>query len=118
MAVRAFENITRYFVFLEQSNRNYLGNITVRTMAQIKCLTEAGEGIWFVFINDPDIPNPYYNENNKELMVFRPASTYAYYLDLLRNEKPLRLIFNDATLLVQLMTSTLEPVGEGPGEVV
>ena len=64
--------------------------------------------IGFITEGMPLPPNVTYPFNT----AFRPISEYAYYLDILRNEKPVYIVIEKDPSLHAIKTHN-EPIGEG-----
>ncbi len=112
--------IGHYVAWLQKEIRNYRDNKDVSVMAIITAIamdeTLAGRPnkFYFVFVDSEKIPNDYLT--GREVFSFRKANYYSHYIDLLRNEKPIKVVFDRDTGSCQLATGRREPVGEGPGE--
>lgn len=81
--------------------------------AMIWCYGDGGEQLRLFFVN-PDLPPPnnYYNASKNVGSIFLPANQFSWYIDLLRNERPIQaVIYPDKPELNKLMTFA-EPVGE------
>lgn len=66
----------------------------------------------FVDAEWSDLPNNFVPDNNKDLyLTFRPTRTYAYHVDLLRNEGPIVARVDTASGRFRLTTAEWEPTG-------
>ena len=112
--------IASYVVWLQKEIRDYRTQKTVPIMATITAIpkdeTAAGRPnkIYFVFVDSEKIPANYLA--GKEVFAFNKDIYYGHYLDLLRNERPIKVLFDRDTGYCTLATGRREPVGEGPGE--
>lgn len=66
----------------------------------------------FVDAEWPDLPDNFVPDNDKDLyLTFRPTRTYAYHIDLLRNEGPIVARVDPASGRLRLTTAEWEPTG-------
>jgi len=113
--------IASYIIWLQKDLRNYGNDKNVSVMGIITAIpkdeTVAGRPnrVYFVFVDSEKIPKDYLT--GKEIFAFRKADYYNHYIDLLRNEKPIKVVFDRDSSTCQLATGRREPVGEGPGEL-
>lgn len=112
--------IGHYVAWLQKEKRDYRDakavpvSAIITAIAQDETLAGRPNKFYFVFVDSEKIPNDYLA--GREVFAFRKASHYSCYIDLLRNEKPIKVVFDRDTGSVQLATGRREPVGEGPGE--
>jgi len=120
-------DIITYGIFLQRDVTNFRGLLSkeVCVSAIVSCHpTEATDfdKVYFVFIEDQAIPEFDYehhiriDDGEKRVYLFRSSKYYTDYVDLLRNEKPIKLWWSKKDNSWQLATGKSEPVGEGGGE--
>jgi hypothetical protein len=86
-------------------------------IAQITCYGDPGEPhktlrIRFQPTGEPIAENTYDPDTGHAFM-FRPASEYPWYIDLLRNEAPVFATIIPSDPALNQVSTLLEPVGEG-----
>lgn len=117
MAAKSYR-IEQYATFLMKQTLNYAERKSVPTMAQIKCWptdTTDFSYVCFVFVDGEEIPQNFVSASGIPY-AFISSRFYSIYLDLLRNEKPVRFVLLNESGTCRLDTQHREPVGEGPGE--
>lgn len=112
-------DIASYVVWLQRASRDFGGMLQspVTVMATIGCHpsdTTDFRRLRYVFIAGDNLPADRIRERprGKDVFVFRPFSSFPYHLDVLRNEKPIAVRLDMATVDCMLGTAR-EAVGEG-----
>jgi hypothetical protein len=86
----------------------------VNTFAHIHCQCADGWTVHIQFIiTDGTIPACSTQLRNKIAMIRARPEHFPYYLDLLRNEKPLYMRLSDDAPDTNTLTTSNEPVGDG-----
>lgn len=90
-----------------------IGN-DMRRVATIECAGTDDYRCLIYFLEEGEsIPDINYNESTKSILFYRPERHYPWFIDILRNEKPVRCrIFPDQLDASGIRTG-FEPVGEG-----
>lgn len=108
MTVKTLE-ISSYRIGLAQEMRR---GVNIRFSAWIVC--DAGDHTYVVYFLRPDSKkwDDRYRPDRKLAMSFLPEEQYPWYVDLLRNEKPLYARMDSDPSGSNYIYSKLEPVGE------
>ncbi len=71
--------------------------------------------LYLIFRSDEsELPSNSFNSSSHTGVAYEEFSRYPYYLDLIRNEKPINVTFNpDATPSAYVVYCASEPPGEG-----
>jgi deazaflavin-dependent oxidoreductase (nitroreductase family) len=105
--------ITQYSVsFNSYDTGTEIGN--VRIVACIEGTDNTGNRCLVYFIGEGDpLPCNKYGESTKTFATYRPEQHYLWFIDLLRNEKPVYCRVYPDNLLVSGIHTGNEPAGEG-----
>jgi hypothetical protein len=115
MSIESFE-VVRYDVFLAQSLEKSSQAGTIKSYASISCYGPNSERFHIRFLHPDSIPiENRYNPDIKVGTSYLPYSQYIWYIDLLRNEKPIFAILSENnpqwnSLTVQHEIREVEPV--------
>ncbi len=110
MATKTF-TVTSYEAFL--SRQMTIGGGAIKFYAQIVCRSAAGIRFAIFFLRpDGGSTNNVYNVRAKWATCYLPADQYPWYVDLLRNEKPVRAYLNSTNPIANRLYTGREPVGE------
>jgi hypothetical protein len=109
-------NIETYRVNLGPLRRWSFGNGAedVDFDCYIVCKMDNGQTLYMYFARGEDVPGSFVRANGN-WYAFVCKDQYVYYLDILRNEKPVYGHVYEQDGWFELSTSQ-EPTGEGPGE--
>ena len=108
-------NIIRYHVSLSSYiTGTEVGDVKI--VAAIECEGTDGNRCLVYFVDEGNtLPSKKYNESTKTFAMYRPQEHYPWFIDILRNEKPMYCrIFTD-NLAASGIDSGFEPVGEEEG---
>jgi hypothetical protein len=112
--------VTSYSVSLGKLNLLLSGDRVVEIVAGIRCGTGIKGGpvldIGFIPNETPLPPNPSEPLYGSIYTTFRPLSEYVYYLDLLRNEKPIEMTIDEKAPYHHGIRTGQEKIGEGEPE--
>ncbi|HLN88636.1 MAG TPA: hypothetical protein VK253_01065 [Candidatus Binatia bacterium] len=102
-------NITGYFIHIEGGEQRNQTQFTMRARIQLNTTNAVAAYIvfkdpWMLFESDKVV--------NKVVWMYLPSSMFQSVVDILRNEKPFNVGFNEASGRAFLTTSSVEPVGE------
>jgi hypothetical protein len=102
----AIKTVNRYSAFLYPGVRADEGRIN------LYC---GDHKLYLIFRSDEaELPSNSFNSSNKIGVAYENFSRFPYYLDLIRNEKPISVTFNpDATPPVYVVFCASEPPGDG-----
>jgi len=106
--------IETYSVFISRSGFTNFGSQlpNVRWLAQIQLVGDNWK-VFVSFVHDSDeIPMNFRSEKYQGLFLFLPICRYEAVLDLIRNEQPVMVSFNDKDLRQAVIGVAHEPVGE------
>jgi hypothetical protein len=111
MAIKTF-TVASYEVTL--SRQMTIGGGAAKFYANILCRSSDGYrfAIYFLRPDSNEIANVY-NPTAKWATSYLPADHLVWYLDLLRNEKPVYAYLNSETPIGNRLYTGAEPVGEG-----
>ncbi len=113
-------DIASYVVWLQRRNRDYKNTrdvpvtAIITTHPQDEGLPTRPNKFFFIFVDSDIVPDTYVE--NREVFAFVSARFYMHYIDLVRTEKPIKVIWERDIGSCMLATGRREPVGEGPGE--
>ena len=104
--------INRYHVsFSSYVTGTEIGN--VKMVAAIECEGTDGNRCLVYFVGEGEaLPSNKYNESTKTFATYRPQEHYLWFIDLLRNEKPIYCRIYTDNLEASGIDSGFEPVGE------
>ena len=117
--VKSFQ-IKRYQVhFYRQFPMNWFG-VTAKVVCIVECFENeagtCGDGSYFCrayfLTEDSEVPNSFYQPQNYGGGIFLRANVLGPFLDMLRNEKPVRVYLNSSHPEHNQIYTGLEPVGE------
>ncbi len=97
--------ITNYHVLINGGPEGYQTN-----RAQIALYGIDDKLAAFVRFNDPDMTFENDQESNGVVLMHLPSAMFANVLDVLRNEKPVHLLFLEGR---GFLSTSKEPIGEG-----
>ena len=98
---------------LKLSREMTIGGGAVKFYAQAVCNGAGGERFVAFFLRDDSNPQPnIYNPGAKWATVYLPAEQYPWYVDMLRNEKPVYAYMNSDRPSANRLYTGNEPVGE------
>jgi len=111
-ATEVFE-IKNYMIIWRQLELRTFGETEVKLRGMVRCLgDEYSMDVVFVAPDSP-VPDPIFDEEAKKGFMFMPIADMGYFVDTLRNEKPIfGHLRNDRPEWTSVTTSQ-EPVGEG-----
>ncbi len=113
MARIRFE-VESYSVSLHRGLAWNLGGQGVVHTASILCRGSGADELVVGFQPEGEAITPnYYDAARKRGYLIRPASEFGWYVDLLRNEKPLFAVIHDDRPAFMYLSVSGEPVGEG-----
>ena len=100
------KTVRRYSAFLYPGKRENEGRINLYCDDQ---------KLYLIFRSGSDeMPDNYYNEGAKIGVAYEEFSRFPYYLDLIRNEKPISVTFSpEATPPAYVVYCASEPPGDG-----
>jgi hypothetical protein len=106
--------VLNYTISLHRSLAWNLGGQGVVQVASILCTGDSDHRLIVGFQPQNESPSAnYYDAGTKNAYLIRPESEFPWYVDLLRNEKPIFAhIDEDRPVFIFLYTGS-EPVGEG-----
>ena len=104
--------IKTYQVYL--ASRIALSGVPQDAYATIECKGANGETLLLHFMHESDtLPENEFNPRMKEGTCYAPAQNYPWFVDLLRNERPVYGYMNRVTPQWNRIHTGAEPVGEG-----
>jgi len=110
MAIHKFE-VVSYEVAL---SRELTVGGNIRFYSLICCYGKDGTRFCHYFLRpESTVPDNVYNPTAKWATAFLPAEQFPWYLDLLRNEKPVNAYLNSDKPISNHLFTGKEPVGEG-----
>lgn len=117
MAYTTFE-VKKYGINLLYAARTQVSAIgkVVKWRGRITCHGEHNHEDYYLiiyFLDSRKVPGPYYDVEKKTGGIFLPLKEMAYFVDLLRNEKPIYASLNSERPGVNGLFTGKEPVGEG-----
>jgi hypothetical protein len=89
------------------------GVLPIEYPAIIMCWSDKKFRCQFRFVNEDPLPESVFDPNTSVANVFVPAAQYTWYLDLLRNERPVTCTIDTHTPKFSKIATGNEPVGEG-----
>ncbi|MBM4465726.1 MAG: hypothetical protein FJ014_09280 [Chloroflexi bacterium] len=111
MAIKTFP-VASYRVAL--ARQMTLGGGAIKFYAYITCRGADGHKFTIYFLQpDSQVPDNIYNPANKVGSAYLPAEQFSWYIDLLRNEKPVYAYLNSDRPIDNYLYTGEEPVGEG-----
>ena len=112
MAIASFE-VTTYDVRLARQLDTHVDGNLVRFHSVISC-RGSGFTLAIYFLTDLSyVPNNAYDPTAKRGTMYMPSDQYEWYIDLLRNERPIYCFLNSSYPLFNGIYTGAEPVGEG-----
>ena len=111
MAIASFE-INTYDIRLARRLDTFAQEDLVRYNASITCRGSAYTLIIYFLDEHSLVPNNAYFPDQKRGTSYLPQSQYQWYVDLLRNEKPIYCFLNSSYPLQNGIYTGAEPVGE------
>lgn len=110
MATKTFE-VESYRVYL--ARQMTIGAGAAKFYANIVCHSSEGDTFSIYFLRpDSDAIDNIYNPSAKWATSYLPAEQFGWYLDLLRNEKPVYAYLNSDRPIANRLYTGREPVGE------
>ena len=108
----AAHTITKYQLVVQDKQRNYnfQGQGNRHPDAQIIIWTQDGWRFRIYFLPDDEQLHTHYGAGDKRANVFLYARQYAWVVDLLRNEAPQSIVWQESNFY---LTTGAEAVGEG-----
>jgi hypothetical protein len=86
---------------------------TIKLYAYINCHGADGHKFIIYFLQpDSKVPDNIYNPADKTATAYLPAEQFSWYIDLLRNEKPVYAYLNSERPIDNRLYTGEEPVGE------
>ena len=106
--------VLNYTISLHRPLAWNFGGQGVVNVASILCTGDSDHRLLVGFQPQGEAPGAnYYNAGNKTAYLIRPQSEFQWYVDLLRNEKPIYAHINEDNPAFIFLNSGPEPVGEG-----
>lgn len=112
MPVIRFE-INKYQVTLGPDLPSIISDFDSKVVGIIGCYGKEHQLMINFVENGASIPKSQYDEKKKTGAIFLPLATMPYYIDLLRNEKPVFAYCNSEQPEWTNISTSHEPVGEG-----
>ena len=110
MATKTF-TVSSYEASL--SRQMTIGGGKIKFYAQIVCRSRDGIRFAIFFLRPDSGPaKNVYTVRAKWATCYLPADQYPWYIDLLRNERPVRAYLNSTKPIANRLYTGLEPVGE------
>ena len=115
MAIKTFP-VSNYEVGLGYKNEAIWSNVKILIQGHLVCKSAEGDRfiVYGLHTSSP-VPGPVYIVANKVGAIFIPFAELQYYIDLVRNEKPINVYLNSVTPNWNSLRTSAEPVGEQEG---
>jgi hypothetical protein len=111
MAIASFE-VTTYDIRLARQLDTHVDGNLVRFHASITC-RGAGHTLMIYFLTESSfVPNNAFYANQKRGTIYLPRGQYQWYVDLLRNERPVYCFLNSSYPKQNSIYTGAEPIGE------
>ena len=112
MAIASFEVSTYDVRFARQLDTHVDGNL-IRFHASITCRGAEHTLIVYFLTESSFVPNNAFYADQKKGTIYLPRDQYQWYIDLLRNERPVHCLLNSSYPNQNGIYTGAEPVGEG-----
>ena len=111
MPANRFE-ITSYKVSLCDKMTTGFGGVTIKARGIISCIGQGFRITAYFLSNDSPIPEATASPQGDRAAIFLPPDLMGYWMDLLRNERPIYGYIHSGIPPLTNISTSLEPVGE------